>query len=494
MMGAERRRDEAATGHSPATGAGRDSAVAVGTVAVGARRDGAAAAAESAARRSYGRLVAILAAADGDLALAEDTLQDAFAQALATWPTTGVPANPEGWLITVARNRQRDTWKSAAARTRAPWEAVAGEASTPLSPLDALDPNAIGDGRLELLFVCAHPAIDASVRVPLMLQVVLGFDAAGIAAAFATAPATMAQRLVRAKRRIRDARIPFALPSEIKRGERLPAVLEAVYGCFAIAWDDAGSTHHTTPESLAGEALHLAVALGTFLDTNAEAWSLAALIALSQSRSPARAGAFVPLDEQDPKMWDAELIAKGEAYLRRAAAVSAVSAEPAVSAGPADSAGPASSAASAGASGVLMPSGAPRTPGRFQLEAAMQAVHVARRQTGEVDWPALGTLSTALLSIAPSLGARVAHAAITGRLDGPRAGLAELERMDLPGTGFQPYLAVRADLLARAGDPEASAVFTAAADLARSPSLAAYLRARAATSSMPASLKPAADG
>lgn len=408
-----------------------------------------AAAAESAARTSYGRLIAILAAADGDLALAEDTLQDAFAQALAKWPVSGVPANPEGWLITVARNRQRDTWKSAAARTRAPWEEVAGEASIRISPLDALDPDAIGDRRLELLFVCAHPAIDVSVRVPLMLQVVLGFEAAEIAAAFATAPATMAQRLVRAKRRIHDARIPFALPPEHTRAERLPAVLEAVYGCFAIARDDAAGTHHTTPESMAGEALHLAVALGTLLDTNAEAWSLASLIALSLCRSAAGGGMFVPLDEQNPQLWDGELIAQGEAYLRRAAAVTG------------------------------------GAPGRFQLEAAMQAVHVARRHTGNVNWPALATLSTALVSVAPSLGARVAHAAITGRLHGPEAGLAELAQIELPTTGFQPYLAVRADLLARAGDTRASAEFQAAADLAPTAELAVYLRARAAASPAP---------
>jgi predicted RNA polymerase sigma factor len=450
-----------------------------------AKRSGAAAAAESAARTSYGRLIAILAAADGDLALAEDTLQDAFAQALTTWPVSGVPANPEGWLITVARNRQRDIWKSAAARTRAPWEEVAGEASIRISPLDTLDPNAIGDRRLELLFVCAHPAIDESVRVPLMLQVVLGFEAAEIAAAFATAPATMSQRLVRAKRRIRDARIPFALPPEYTRAERLPAVLEAVYGCYAIARDDTAGTHHTTPESMAGEALHLAVALGTLLDTNAEAWSLASLIALSLSRSAVGGGMFVPLDEQNPQLWDGELIAQGEAYLRRAAAVTAVTARaPGVSDAPGASE-LAALPALLGVPGVPGVPGRPALPGRFQLEAAMQAVHVARRHTGKVDWPALATLSTALVSVAPSLGARVAHAAITGRLHGPEAGLAELAQIELPTAGFQPYRAVRADLLARAGDPRAFAEFQAAADLAPSAELAAYLRARAAASPEP---------
>ena len=159
-------------------------------------------AAERAARASYGRLVAILAAADGDIAHAEDALGDAFAQALVTWREHGVPDNPEGWLLTVARNRQRDSWKSAAARTRAVWDDDAERAAGASRPLYTLDPDAIGDRRLELLFVCAHPAIDPSVRTPLMLQSVLGFDAAQIARVFAVAPAAMAQRLVRAKRRI----------------------------------------------------------------------------------------------------------------------------------------------------------------------------------------------------------------------------------------------------------------------------------------------------
>ena len=227
----------------------------------------AKAAAERAARASYGRLVAILAARTRDIALAEDVLGDALVRALQVWPESGVPDSPEGWLLTVARNRQNDVLGSAARRTSAPWPGddtlgPAGGAGV----VDEIDPAQIPDRRLELLFACAHPAIDRSVRTPLMLQAVLGFEAAEIAAAFALPPPTMAQRLVRAKRRIRDAGVPFAVPDRSVMPERLEPVLEAVYGCFAIDWR--GSSAPTVRESMAGEAHYLA---GTL------AWHRAAL-------------------------------------------------------------------------------------------------------------------------------------------------------------------------------------------------------------------------
>ncbi|MEI5582588.1 MULTISPECIES: RNA polymerase sigma factor [unclassified Agromyces] len=406
-------------------------------------RANAYAAAAHAARESTARLVAVLAASTGDLALAEDALADAFATALERWPTSGIPDNPEGWLITVARNRQRDVWKSAAARTSAPLDQAADAEASPveglgrraLDPFDAVDPLRIPDKRLELCFACAHPAIDPAARTPLILQAVLGFDAARIAAAYAVPTATMAQRLTRAKRRIARARIPFVVPDRRDMPERLPAVLEAVYGCAAITWRD-------DPDSLAGEARHLAVTLARLLEREPEAWALAALVTLSLARP--RSGPYTPVEEQRTSSWDERLVDEGEGFLRRAAALRGSTA-----------------------------------PGRFELEAAIQAVHLDRRRTDTVDWAALRTLYSALLAVAPSLGVQVAAAAVIGRTDGATAGLATLPP---GGEAYQPWWATRAELLRRAGrDAEAEAAFARAIELAREPELRTFLQERRAS-------------
>ena len=324
--------------------------------------------AERAARESYGRLLAVLAGSTRDLALAEDALADAFETALRTWPTRGVPANPEGWLVTVGRNRIRDVLRSAATRTSAPLD---DELAAVFS---ATDPDRIPDRRLELLFACAHPAIHPSVRTPLVLQVVLGFDAARIAQAFAVPPAAMAQRLVRAKGRIRDAGIPFRTPSRDDMPTRLPTVLEAIYGAYAIDWLD---QHERIRDSIADEARWLAVLTASLLDTEPEAWGLAALLTLAQSRAPARVGRpWPPLDQQDTGLWDRDMIAEGEALLRRAHALG-------------------------------------NPIGRFQLEAAIQSVHCDRARSGELDRDTLIKLYRGLVAIAPTEGAREALAALT---------------------------------------------------------------------------------
>jgi predicted RNA polymerase sigma factor len=369
---------------------------------------------------SYGRLLALLAAPTGDLPAAEDALADALERALNRWPVDGIPDNAEGWIVTVARNRLRDLWKSHAYRMTGPLPEP--ETGPAVSGPDFQATSGSPDRRLELMFVCAHPAIAANVRTPLMLQTVLGVDAAAIAVAFAMSGSALAQRLVRAKRRIKEARIPFVVPQGAELDRRLPAVLEAVYGAYAIDWQLVPADDPI--ESLAGEALHLATVLAELLPTEPEALGLAALLCLSEARAPARragpGGRFIPLDEQDTARWDRSLLARGEELLGRAHSIG--------------------------------------RPGRFQYEAAIQSAHCDRARTGRVDWPAVRRLHLALLGIAPSLGAQVALAAVVAEIDGPAAGLAALSAIADPALDrFQPAWATRASLLVRAGQPAAAA-------------------------------------
>jgi len=355
---------------------------------------------DAAARRSYGRLVAALAAPTRDLALAEDALAFAFERALELWPRAGVPASPEGWLMTVGRHRITDVLRSAARRT-----SVALDEARDV-PAPPAEPDPFPDRLLALLFVCAHPAIEPGIRTPLMLQSVLGVEARAIAAAFAVPAPAMAQRLVRAKRRIRDAGIAFQVPDRSRWDERLPPVLEAVYGAYAIARSGSAGP------DLSDEALHLGRLLADLLPDEPEVLGLAALLHLTAARDDPGRTVFVPLDEQDPATWDRALLARGEEYLRRAAAYG--------------------------------------RPGRFQLEAAIQSAHGARARTGEVDREAIRRLSAALVRAAPTLGARVAHAVAVARVDGPDAGLALLDHVAGAET-FQPAWAARAALLSAAG-------------------------------------------
>jgi predicted RNA polymerase sigma factor len=381
----------------------------------------AAHAAGVAARDSYGRLLALLAASTSDLASAEDALADAFERALRTWPSQGVPGNPDAWLLTVARNRLRDHWKSAHVQRALALCGQAGQDEP--TYFDDVDIDAIPDRRLELMLVCAHPAIERAVRTPLMLNTVLGFTAEQVGRAFSVPASTMATRLVRAKKRIKAARIPFQVPNRDDLTARMSAVLEAVYGAYVIDWATTGPQTRQLPS----EALHLAEVLTTLVPADPEAHGLAALVQLSAARAPARAdanGCFVPLADQDPTLWNPYLINRARVHLR-----------------------------AAHAQGQL---------GRFQIEAAIQAVHCARRRGGGTDWPTLLTLHRLLHAVAPSLGSSVALAAVTAEVDGPAAGLATLEAL-LEEAGqdarrFQPARATHAHLLDLLGRSEEAVV------------------------------------
>ncbi|MGA9830632.1 MAG: DUF6596 domain-containing protein, partial [Trebonia sp.] len=395
--------------------------------------------ADVAARDSYGRLLALLAAATSDLAGAEDALADAFERALRTWPSQGVPGNPDAWLLTVARNRLRDEWKSARAQRAVALDAVPDT----LAHIDDVDVDAIPDRRLELMLVCAHPAIDRAMHTPLMLNTVLGFTAEQVGRAFSVPAPTMATRLVRVKKRIKAAGIPFRIPDLADLPTRMASVLEAVYGAYVIDWA-------TGPQArqLPSEALHLAEVLTTLVPGDPEALGLAALIELSAARGPARVdaeGHFVALADQDPALWNQELISRAHEHLR-----------------------------AAHARGQL---------GRFQLEASIQAVHCARGRDGTTDWPTLLTLHRILQAIAPSLGSGVALAAVTAEVDGPAAGLAALDALLLEAGQrarlFQPAKATRAHLLDRLGrKEEAVAAYDSAISLTHDTAEREYLQGR----------------
>jgi RNA polymerase sigma-70 factor (ECF subfamily) len=370
-------------------------------------------AAERAARQSYGKLVAYLAARTGDVTAAEDALSDAFAAALASWPTRGVPQAPEAWLLAAARRRMIDM-----ARRRRTREAAADRLLLSVEEAAAgIDPADVPDWRLRLMFACAHPAIDAAMRGPLILQTVLGLDAATIAAAFLTGPKAMSQRLVRAKRRIHDTGIPFRLPDRTDLPARLDAVLEAIYAAFGAGWPDPCGLD-ARRRGLLDEAVWLAHVVVELLPDEPEGLGLLALTRYAGARLKARRNAdgdYVPLSEQDPALWDAAAIDEAERLLQQASMLGRI--------------------------------------GRFQLEAAVQSVHAARRTSGGTDWGAILELYDGLLALTHSPVVAVNRAVALGETAGPAAGLAALDELagDQRLAAYQPYWAARADLLARLG-------------------------------------------
>jgi RNA polymerase sigma-70 factor (ECF subfamily) len=369
-------------------------------------------AAERAARQSYGKLLAYLAARTGDVATAEDALSDAFASALASWPARGVPQAPEAWLFAAARRRMIDM-----VRRRRTREAAADRLLLSVEEAAGMDPADVPDWRLRLMFACAHPAIDAAMRGPLILQTVLGLDAAVIATGFLTSPKAMSQRLVRAKRRIRDTGIPFRLPDRADLPDRLDAVLEAIYAAFGAGWPDPSGLD-ARRQGLLDEAVWLGHVVIALLPEEPEGLGLLALMLYAGARRAARRNAdgdYVPLSEQDPALWDAAAIDEAERLLQRASSHGRI--------------------------------------GRFQLEAAVQSVHAARRTNGRTDWHAILELYDGLLELTHSLVVAVNRAVALGETAGPAAGLAALDELtrDQRLAAYQPYWAARADLLARLG-------------------------------------------
>lgn len=403
--------------------------------------------AEAVARRSYGKLVAFLAARTRDVAGAEDSLSDAFAAALADWPKQGIPEKPEAWLVAVARRKMID-----AERRRRVGVSAAGHLRLIFDELSELEAAAtsdthIPDRRLALMFACAHPAIDPGIRAPMILQTILGFNAAEIASAFLISPATMSQRLVRAKSKIKQAGIPFRVPDRPDLRQRLDAVLAAIYAAFAEGWSDPAGTE-TRRRNLAEEGLWLARLLVSLLPDEPEALGLLSLMLHAEARRAARrsaGGDFVPLAEQDPGHWDARMIDEAEALLSRASRMNAV--------------------------------------GRYQLEAAVQSAHVVRRRTGRSDWTAIERIYDALLTLTGSPVVAINRAVVIAETGGAAAGLAALDAVasDTRLGDYQPFWAARADLLARTNNFDAAdAAYQRATGLEADPAVRRFLEERRA--------------
>ena len=417
------------------------------------------AAAEAVALRSRSKLVAYLASRFGDVAAAEDALSEAFASALSVWPEKGCPDHPEAWLLTAARRKLIDHLR----RNRE--TSSEDEPEHLADAMIAAADDGFPDRRLALLFACAHPAIDPAIRAPLMLQVVLGLEAAQIASAFLVSPAAMAQRLVRAKAKIREAGIPFRIPEPEELRDRLESVLDSIYAGFAEGWADATGTDPARRE-LAGEAIFLGRLLTQLLPDEPEAWGLLALMLYAEARRPARRtaeGEFVPLRSQDKTLWDWGMIEEAESALGDASwPMSHATSRPT------------SHAASRATSRAIR-------IGRYQLEAAIQSAHVEGARTGAVAWDAVVTLYDALAQLTSSPVALINRALAVAELEGPHAGLAALETagVDQRVESYQPYWAARANLLGRTGSPDAARhAYQIAIGLESDPAVREYLLRR----------------
>lgn len=394
---------------------------------------------EQAVRDSYGRLLAFLAARSRDVAAAEDALAEALRRALETWPSVGVPEKPEAWLLVAARRKLVDAARQARVRMEAaPQLLAATEEAYEMAERFMVFP----DDRLKLLFVCAHPAIDAAARTPMMLQTVLGLDAARIASAFLVQPSAMGQRLTRAKAKIRASGLRFELPEATQLPERLDSVLEAIYAAYGSGWDDVEGAD-ARRRGLAAEALTLGRLLVQFMPEEPEAKGLLALMLHCEARRTARRatdGAYVPLLEQDVTRWSKATMEEAERCLSDASKA--------------------------------------KRFGRFQFEAAIQSAHAARVRTGKTDWETIALLYEGLLNASPTVGARVGHSAAVAESRGPENGWTLLQAIPPADVAdYQPYWALAAHLLTLMNrSSEAAAAYSRAIGLCEDNAMREFLR------------------